>query len=202
MRYRIIVLATTVALVGGASAAGASYAAITSITEPNGKGVITSCYNTTTGAVKMVNATATCATGSKKLTWASNVKPKVHVVGAAGEPAYQNLWKPYDEPPYQNTSFYKDSAGIVHLTGLACLKNSQNPAFCSSGTFLGNQFVFTLPVGFRPANEVLFTTLSVGAGDYLHIRVDVTPAGQVEIVTPPEGGLDWTSFDGISFLAQ
>ena len=202
MRYRVAVLATTVALIGGAGAAAAPYAAVTSVTEPNANGVITSCYDTTTGTVKMVNATATCATGSKKLTWASNLRPKVHVVGAAGEVAYHTGWKAYNEPPYQNTAFYKDSAGIVHLTGLACYKDPQNPDFCATGVFLDNVNVFMLPLGFRPANEVLFTTLSVGQGDYLHTRIDVTPNGEVEIVAPPHAGADWISFDSISFLAK
>jgi hypothetical protein len=205
MRHRMIVLATTVALIGGAGTAGASYAAITSITEPNANGVITSCYNTTTGVVKMVNSGATCAAGSTKLTWASNRKPKVHVVGAAGEPPYLDLWKAYNGPPFGNASFYKDSAGIVHLTGLTCWKDNVDPSLCESGTFQFGETaeLFTLPVGFRPANQVLFNVLGVGGGEYLHNRGDVTQAGLVEILAAPTNvGQDWVSLDGISFLAK
>ena len=202
MRYRMAVLAATVALVGGAAAGGASFAAITAITEPNVNGVITSCYNTH-GAVRVVNAGATCAAGEKKLTWASNKKPKVHLVGAAGEPAYQNNWKAYNGPPFGNASFYKDSSGVVHLTGLTCRKKSQDPTNCTSATLTGGILpIFTLPVGFRPASQQLFTTLSDGQGTYLHARIDITTTGVVELIAPPDEGQDWVSFDGISFLAN
>ena len=198
----MVVLAATVALIAGASAAGASYAAVTAITEPSASGVITSCFNTTSGAVRMVTAGATCAAGEKKLTWASNTKPKVHVVGTAGEPAYQNGWMGYNGPPFGNASFYKDSSGVVHLTGLTCGENSVNPSLCASATLIGGTVpIFTLPVGFRPASQLLFTTLSYGGNNYLHTRIDVTPAGVVGLVSPPDGGENWVSFDGISFLA-
>ena len=198
----MVVLATTAALTAGAGAAGASYAAVTAITEPNASGVITSCFNTTSGAVRMVMAGATCAAGEKKLTWASNTKPKVHVVGAAGEAAYQNSWKGYNGPPFGNASFYKDSSGVVHLSGLTCSENSQDPTVCTSGTLIGATVpIFTLPVGFRPASQLLFTTLSYGGSNYEHTRIDVTTAGVVELISPPNGGENWVSLDGISFLA-
>jgi len=198
----MVVLATIAALIAGAGAAGASYAAVTAITEPSAGGVITSCFNTTSGAVRMVNAGTTCAAGEKKLTWASNTKPKVHLVGAAGEPAYQNGWKGYNGPPFGNASFYKDSSGVVHLTGLTCSESSQDATVCTSSTLIGGTVpIFTLPVGFRPASQLLFTTLSDGRGQYAHTRIDITTAGVVELISPPDGGEDWVSFDGISFLA-
>ena len=197
----MVVLAATVALIAGATAAGASYAAVTAITEPSASGVITSCFNTTSGAVRMVTAGATCAAGEKKLTWASNTKPKVHVVGAAGEPAYQNGWMGYGAP-FGKASFYKDSSGVVHLTGLTCSESSQDATVCTSSTLIGGTVpIFTLPVGFRPASQLLFTTLSYGGNNYLHTRIDVTTAGVVELISPPDGGENWVSFDGISFLA-
>jgi len=48
---------------------------------------------------------------------------------------------------------------------------------------------------------LLFTTLSYGGNNYLHTRIDVTTAGVVELISPPDGGENWVSFDGISFLA-
>jgi len=201
MSVRTVVLAATCALLAGASAAGASYAAVTAITEPSASGVITSCFNTTSGAVRMVTAGSTCAAGEKKLTWASNSKPKVHVVGAAGEPAYQNGWMGYGAP-FGKASFYKDSSGVVHLTGLTCSESSQDATVCTSSTLIGGTVpIFTLPVGFRPASQLLFTTLSYGGNNYLHTRIDVTTAGVVELISPPDGGENWVSFDGISFLA-
>jgi hypothetical protein len=201
MSVRTVVLAATCALLAGASAAGASYAAVTAITEPSASGVITSCFNSTSGAVRMVTAGATCAAGEKKLTWASNSKPKVHVVGAAGEPAYQNGWMGYGAP-FGKASFYKDSSGVVHLTGLTCSESSQDATVCTSSTLIGGTVpIFTVPVGFRPASQLLFTTFSYGGNNYLHTRIDVTTAGVVELISPPDGGENWVSFDGISFLA-
>jgi hypothetical protein len=201
MRHRMALLATTAVVIAGGGAVGGSYAAVTAITEPNASGAITSCFNTTDGAVRMVNASATCATGEKKLTWASNIKPKVHLVGAAGEPAYQSNWKAFSSPPFGNASFFKDSAGVVHLTGIACLQDSQIPTICGGGTLgAGIVPIFTLPPGFRPTNQLLFTTLSFGQPNYQHTRIDITTAGVVELTAPPYAGMDWVSFDGISFL--
>ena len=179
-------------IAGGAGAAAGSYAAIAVVTEPSNE-VITSCYNTTNGAVRMVKPGVTCATGEKKLTWASNIKPKIHVVGAVGEPAYTSTWKAYDGPPFGNASFYKDSDGVVHLTGLACRLST--PSLCTSATLIGGTLpIFSLPVGFRPSSQLLFTTLSAGQANYYHTRVDITAGGQVELIAPPDGGEDWVSF--------
>ena len=131
-------------------------------------------------------------------------RPVVHQVGAAGEPALDPQWRAYNEPPFGNLSFYKDSSGVVHLTGLTCFRRSDNPASCDSDILLeGTLPIFTLPPGFRPASQVLFTTLSNDRGDvYRHTRIDITTAGLVFLSAPPEAGLDWVSFDGISFLTQ
>ena len=149
MRYRMAILAGTLAVIaGGAGAAAGSYVAITAITEPS-NGVITSCYKTTGGAIRMVNPGVVCAAGEKKLTWASNIKPKVHLVGAVGEPAY-------DHPPGRRTTVRRlgtprstrTHAGVVHLTGLACRKDSGNPSSCTVATLIGGTLpIFTLPVG-------------------------------------------------------
>jgi hypothetical protein len=52
--------------------------------------------------------------------------------------------------------------------------------------------IFTLPVGYRPAYQVLFTTLSYG-GNYLHTRIDITTAAVVVFIAPPDGGENWVS---------
>jgi ABC-type uncharacterized transport system YnjBCD substrate-binding protein len=88
MRRRITVLATVTLMFGAATAAGASYAAVAHIQEPNASGAIMSCYATASGKIRMVNAAAGCAAEEKKLTWQQNVRrPAVHVVGHSGEPA-------------------------------------------------------------------------------------------------------------------
>jgi hypothetical protein len=61
-----------------------------------------------------------------------------HLVGAPGEPVFQNSWHNgasiYDEP----LGFYKDREGVVHLRGLI-----------SGGA--PNNTIFQLPAGYRPA---------------------------------------------------
>jgi hypothetical protein len=201
MRRHVTVLAI-VAVVAGAAGAGMAYAVTArTIQEPGRNGVISACYDTGNGAIRMVNAGAGCRAGERKLTWDQGVKkPVVHEVGASGQVPYTGQFKPYDGPPFGNLSFFKDASGVVHLTGLACLRNG---SICAVQTMVGGtRDVFTLPPGFRPARQQVFTTLSVGLSDnYYNTRVDVTTAGVVEVIAPPSAGMDWISFDGVSFLA-
>jgi hypothetical protein len=61
-----------------------------------------------------------------------------HVVGAPGEPSFDNGWINSSIPSQDSVAFYKDRVGIVHLRGLA--KGG------SAGT------IFQLPTGFRPGS--------------------------------------------------
>jgi hypothetical protein len=45
----------------------------------------------------------------------------------------------------------------------------------------------------------VFTALSYGAPTYYYPRIDVRTDGVVVVIAPPSAGLDWISFDGISF---
>jgi hypothetical protein len=130
-------------------------------------------------------------------------KPVVHRVAAAGEVPYTGGWKAYNQPPFGNLSFFKDASGVVHLTGLACAKDFQDPSLCTTEALTsGVEQIFTLPQGFRPKAQQVFTTLSFGSGEHEHARVDVTTSGVVKFVAPPTGGIAWLSFDGVSFLAR
>jgi hypothetical protein len=67
----------------------------------------------------------------------------VHLVGAPGEPAFENGAHNFGSTgPFSLNSvgFYKDHEGIVHLQGIA-ETGKTSPSF-----------VFTLPPGFRPAS--------------------------------------------------
>jgi hypothetical protein len=66
----------------------------------------------------------------------------VHLVGAPGEPAFENGCENFGGE-FQRAGFYKDPFGIVHLVG--DVKN------CTG------QSVFTLPAAFRPAAFQRFT---------------------------------------------
>jgi hypothetical protein len=198
MRRNVVALVVTAVLVGGVVGAGVTYAATAPVQQPNANGVITSCYTTAGGKIRLINSGTACVAGEKKLTWSQGVrKPTIHVVGATGEPAFAAGYQAYDGPPFGNLSFFKDASGTVHLAGLACRSTGNG---CLTGSLTaGSTPVFTLPPGFRPNAQRVFTTLSYGAPTYYYPRIDVRTDGVVVVIAPPSAGLDWISFDGISF---
>ena len=103
-----------------------------------------------------------------------------HVVGGAGEPAFQNSWVNFGGA-YATAAFYKDHLGIVHLRGL--VKDGIGPA------------IFTLPAGYRPAVREIF---AIVAGGDTFGRVDVDPSGAVERMT---GSVSYFSLSGVTFRA-
>src|SRR5262245_7495941 len=130
---------------------------------------------------------------------ASSVAPSEgwHVVGAPGEPAFENSWK--NAPPsgplvFENAGFYKDHEGIVHLKGVV---QGGSPAI-----------IFHLPAGYRPANgRTLFRMTICGggtcpdpAGAMLIIGAGVAPGADGAVIAP--GGADTTLLEGISFRAE
>ena len=83
-----------------------------------------------------------------------------HIVGAVGEPAFQNSWTA--ESGYMTPGFRIREAGVVDIYGK--FKSG------SSGTV-----AFTLPVGYRPNADVLI----VGDSGYLAIGSN----GNVTVLT-------------------
>jgi len=79
--------------------------------------------------------------------------------------------------------FYKDPTGLVHLRGTM-----------ASGTIAAA--MFTLPVGYRPAYNLIFQGTTAGGTG---ARVDVTPAGAL---VPQIGTNPYFAIDGISFRAE
>ena len=90
-----------------------------------------------------------------------------HYVGATGEPAFQNSW--VNEGIYQAARFMKDVVGVVRIEGL--VKS-------------GSSTIFTLPVGYRPPDRLLISTL----GDVQRGRFDIIEDGNV---TYNSGGNGW-----------
>lgn len=90
---------------------------------------------------------------------------KIHVVGASGEPAFQNSWVVGGIP----TVFYR-VGGLVLIEGTL-----------SGGT--NNAAAFTLPSGFRPIAEqhpVIARTSTTGA---IYAQLRITTAGEVIVRT-------------------
>lgn len=79
--------------------------------------------------------------------------------------------------------YWKDAAGVVHLRGML-----QSGASATAR-------IFTLPVGYRPAGQVLCLGASVAAAA---TRIDIQTDGAV---MPSGNAAGWTSIDGINFYA-
>lgn len=101
----------------------------------------------------------------------------VHLVGAAGEPAFANGWVNFDIawPP---ASFYR-SAGRVYLSGLVKAGTVSLP-------------MFTLPTGYRPAFPESFATTANTAFGEVRVYAD----GQVVLIG---GSTAYVSLSGVSF---
>ena len=87
---------------------------------------------------------------------------------------------------YEVPSYYRTKDNIVHLRGL--MKDSTaNP-------------IATLPSGFRPANQLLFSTGQAQAGIIYGVgRVDVKANGDIDLNADSNA---YNSLDGVSFLAD
>lgn len=116
----------------------------------------------------------------------------VRYVGTAGQPAFQNAWVNFDAgspPPVgtaRNAGFWKDGAGMVHLTGIV-----------KTGASLA--VIFTLPAGYLPASSHSFTVLASGGP----AEIDIAIAGTV-LPFNLIAGTNVSAFcclDGISFRA-
>lgn len=99
-----------------------------------------------------------------------------HVVGAAGEPAFQGTWA-NTNAGHQVARFWKDPMGLVHLEGAI-----------SAGTI--NTTAFTLPAGYRPSLAIRVATSGNGAFATLQINPDgtvvpLTGTATVFILTTP-----------------
>jgi hypothetical protein len=104
-----------------------------------------------------------------------------HTVGGSGEPAFAAGWSNYGAP-FSVAAFFKDFSGVVHLKGLVK----------KSSAVVANEAIFTLPVGYRPAEQALFMAISNQALG----RVDVATNGQVQVGV---GNNAWVSLEGMSF---
>lgn len=92
---------------------------------------------------------------------------------------YQNNWADYQTSSWATGAYTKTSAGLVVLKGL--IKNG------ASGTTIG-----TLPVGYRPAQNLVFASVSQSA----NARIDILTNGNVLLVA---GSVD-VSLESIRFM--
>jgi hypothetical protein len=106
-----------------------------------------------------------------------------HVVGALGQPTFQNSWVDYGSP-FATAGFYVDPIGRVHLEGVVTNPSSPGPT----------STVFILPTGYRPPANLAFA-VAAGTGSPVVEDVDILTDGTVLAF----GGNQVVALDGISF---
>jgi hypothetical protein len=118
----------------------------------------------------------------------------VHIVGAPGEPAFENGAHNFGSTgPFvlNSVGFYKDHEGIVHLQGIA-ETGKTSPSF-----------VFTLPPGFRPASgKTIITEQVKEAGGFIfggNINLEGFDLSGKILGLEPENPV---VLDGITFRAE
>lgn len=94
----------------------------------------------------------------------------------------QNAWANYGSG-YATAGYIKTSDSLVMLKGLI-----------ASGVATSGTIIATLPLGYRPANNLMFTTET---NSNVPSRVDINPDGTIRIQIGSNG---WLSLDGINFL--
>jgi hypothetical protein len=147
----------------------------------------TSATNSThaTSADSATNATnavnASTLGGQAPSAFASSSVEATHLIGAAGEPAFQNSWSNFGSGT-ATAGFYKDPWGGVHLKGL--IASGTTPAV-----------IFTMPSGYAPSEISYFPVMTCGGyGDII-----VEPNGDVRSRTTPPNTC--RSLNGITYRA-
>lgn len=117
-----------------------------------------------------------------------------HLVGAAGEPAFENGSNNLTAPglKLEPVGFYKDHEGIVHLQGIA--EVGKNPGGVAS--------VFTLPAGYRPGVGALLLLEQLSGATAIIAGSSTTLEGislDGKVFGEEEGAV---VLDGITFRAQ
>ena len=123
-----------------------------------------------------------------------------HDVGSAGQPTFNHddilcTWKNFGGD-HNTAGFLRDRFGFVHLKGLVD-QEAQVIDPCSTA---GDERIFTLPVGYRPARREAHVTITNGALGRINIDGPAAP-GKVWIDAPTTtaNAQQWVALDGISF---
>lgn len=138
----------------------------------------TTTYTVVATHTNVVNAraTATNSAGTSGYSATSTI-----TVPLWATPVLQNNWTDYNNT-YATAAYTKTSAGVVVLKGLI-----------KSGTATSGTVIFNLPVGYRPATDIIFQNITNTAPG----RVDISSSGNVRFEV---GSNAWYSLDGISFM--
>lgn len=111
-------------------------------------------------------------------------------VDAPNQPVFQNSFVNYGAP-WVPARFYKDYVGLIYVRGLVKNATSQSP---------GTKTIFTLPVGYRPDQQLIFAA-DGSSGSAGHHRIDVMTNGDVVANFSATGAVVYLSLSNISFRA-
>ena len=103
-------------------------------------------------------------------------------------PTLVNSWVNYGAG-FHSAGYYKDPLGVVHIRGLI-----------KDGTVTIGTTLFTLPVGYRPSQAVLFDVAGYIPPNPASVRIDVNASGTVTINSTADNY--YLSLSGISFRAD
>lgn len=103
-----------------------------------------------------------------------------------------NNWVNYASG-YATAGYTRTSAGVIGLRGL--MKSGKIDTIDGAGTGIA----CVLPVGFRPAQNLIFQVAGIEGGASGSARVDIYTNGNVEV---QDGEIGWVSLSGITFLAN
>lgn len=109
----------------------------------------------------------------------------VREVGTVGNPSFQNSFTNFGGG-WETVGFWKDPFSMVHLHGL--VTNASDKSGFN---------IFTLPTGYRPADNLLFPQVRGNPENHIFTRVDVLDDGSVQPALMSAG--NWISLSGISF---
>lgn len=109
---------------------------------------------------------------------------------AAHLPALLNSWVDNGGGSLRSAAYFKTQDGHRHLQGSL----SDN-----AGAAVTGSVAFNLPVGYRPAKDVLFPVVKVNIGAGLVASVTVKANGDVQIDWSGGGVIGTLSLDGLNF---
>jgi hypothetical protein len=137
----------------------------------------TTAANATNATNATTAANATALGGHTSGYYAHAGHEAVHLIGAAGEPTFQNGWDNFSAGTWSSAGYWKDAFGVVHLTGTLDGANADTVAF-------------TLPAGYRPASDDFMVAGNVATATSLEVLTtgDVKPTGSGSV------GLDSVTF--------
>jgi hypothetical protein len=127
--------------------------------------------------------------------------------GSSSEPRFSSgeggdcFWKNFDTI-HSTAAFFKDPWGVVHVKGLVDAEDAGGGS-CDLNPWTGDNTIFVLPQGYRPARRAVF--VSEGGSATAIQRINVDPDGSVNVEALSDTATkarEWISLEAITFPAE